>query len=117
MTASPPLKIDESALDLLAGKVSNEVLHGFTVPDFGNAIGASKYDFQLIVVAVCGLSKGSEAFFDLRKAIIFRNALGVVLEELGVEEFHTRTGHDFEEGKAILQQLSSFIDIQPVGRD
>jgi hypothetical protein len=111
------LEIDESALDLLAWNVSNEVINGFNVPDFEKTIGASKQEFQVICVALRGLPKGTKPGFDLKKAHIFRNALVIVLEELGEEEFDTRTGHSIEEGRTILQQLSLFVDRQQGGQD
>jgi hypothetical protein len=39
----------------------------------------------------------------------FRNALRETLRELGIEEFHTRTGYDFDEGKAILAKLIAWL--------
>ena len=38
-----------------------------------------------------------------------RNALRETIRELGVEEFHTRTGYDFDEGKAILRELDKLL--------
>ena len=38
-----------------------------------------------------------------------RNALRETIRELGVEEFHTRTGYDFEQGEALLQKLTRIL--------
>ena len=40
------VEIDESALDLLAWNVSNEVINGFKVSDFEKTIGVSEHEFN-----------------------------------------------------------------------
>ncbi|SEG45057.1 hypothetical protein SAMN05421819_2998 [Bryocella elongata] len=116
MTTPMRLEIDEGTMDLLVWNVANEVLNGFEVIDFESTIGISKDDFKSIVVSLRGLSKEARIMLDLKEVRLFRNALAVVLEELGIEEFDTRTGHSFEEGNAILGQLNLFIDTQVEGR-
>jgi hypothetical protein len=108
--ASDYVEIDESALDLLAWSVSNEVINGFKILEFEKTIGATEQEFRLIAVALRGLPQGTRAGFEFNKARIFRNALAVVLNELGVGEFAVRTGHDREEGRTILELLSGFVE-------
>lgn len=110
------VEIDDSALELLAWNVSNELISGFAVNNFEAMIGVSKHDFTLVAVALRGLPSGERAKFGLEQARIFRNALAVVLDELGVEEFDTRTGHSLEEGRTILRQLGAFVGMHQGGQ-
>jgi hypothetical protein len=50
---------------------------------------------------------------DLMQARVARNVLRETILELGVEEFHTRTGYECERGKAILDQLDNEVDHPP----
>jgi hypothetical protein len=46
---------------------------------------------------------------NLSKAPIIRNALSLSLDELGTEEFQTRTGFDFEWAQGILEEFDLLI--------
>jgi hypothetical protein len=109
------VEIDESALDLLAVNVTNELINGIKVQDFDTVVGVSRQKYIALAVALGGLPKGQSAKFHLEEARIFRNALEVVMEELGVEEFDTRTGHPYVEGKTILQLLVGFVEMHEGG--
>jgi len=56
-----------------------------------------------------GLPEKAEISLDSMETTAFRNALRETLRELGVEEFHTRTGFDFDEGEAILAKLDKWL--------
>jgi hypothetical protein len=118
MMAKTPnyVEIDKSALDLLARNVSNEIVNGLELQDFEAKIGIPKHEFQSLCVALRGLPKGESTNFHVEQARIFHNALEVVMEELGVEEFDTRTGHPFAEGTTILQVLAGFVEMHEGGR-
>jgi len=55
------------------------------------------------------MPKNSPIIIDRNQALIFRNALAIVLKELGIDEFHTRTGCDFELGRQRIQQMDQFL--------
>jgi hypothetical protein len=46
---------------------------------------------------------------DSHQTRAFRNALSETIRELGIEEFHTRTGYDFGEGSAYLKKLDQLL--------
>jgi hypothetical protein len=52
---------------------------------------------------------GKNVAISTYEAEAFRNALVLTLEELGDDEFSTRTGHKYDVGKLILQELNSFL--------
>jgi hypothetical protein len=118
MTANKPnyVEIDKSALDLFAWNVSNEIVNGLELQNFEAKIGIPKLEFQSLYAALRGLPKGVNTNFHVEQARIFSNALEVVMEELGVEEFATRTGHPFAEGTTILQLLVGFVEMHEGGR-
>jgi hypothetical protein len=85
--------------------VLNEVLNGFVVDDFDAVIGMTPAELQQLLTQLNGLPEDVGIKLDLNRTRAFRNALRITLSELGVEEFHTRTGFDFQEGKRLLMEL------------
>jgi len=85
--------------------VLNEVLNGFVVDDFDAAIGMTRADLQQLLTQLNRLPDDVGIKLDLNRTRAFHNALRRTLRELGVEEFHTRTGFDFQEGKRVLKEL------------
>jgi hypothetical protein len=45
----------------------------------------------------------------VKDARSIQNALRETIRELGVEEFHARTGYEFEQGKAVLAKLDQLL--------
>jgi len=90
--------------------VANEVLHGFRVREFERTIGASPKQVETIADDLLTARKNALVVIDRHQVLVFRNALAVVLEELGVEEFQTRTGYDFDLGRGLLNQMNQFLD-------
>lgn len=99
------MQLNRDEVDLLAWKVANEVINGFRVEHFTTTIGAPLEVFKEIAVGLRSV-QGDNAAVSLTEAAVLRNALALTLKELGEEEFHTRTGHSFEEGSAILARLN-----------
>lgn len=109
MSANVELNRDE--IDLLAWNVANEVVNGFPVEHFTTTIGAPLEVFRETAIRLRTVD-AENATVALPEAAMFRNALALTLKELGDEEFHTRTGHSFEEGNAILTRLNRFLTNQ-----
>jgi hypothetical protein len=63
-----------------------------------------------------GLESRAEIPLGRRQVVVFRNALSETLRELGLEEFHTRTGYEFAEGEAILAKLETWLSAIAAGR-
>lgn len=95
----------------LIRSVLNEVLNGFALDDFEAKIGKSKSELQNLLTYVHKLPEKAGATLNMNQTTMFRNALRETLHELGIEEFHTRTGYEFEEGKRILQKLDELIRV------
>lgn len=103
------VELSRNEVDLLAWNVSNEVVNGFAVQDFNATVGASPEAFRSLANRLRS-SEGGKATITSTEAAVFRNALALTLQELGEEEFHTRTGHSFEEGNAVLARLNRFLE-------
>jgi hypothetical protein len=90
----------------LFGNALNEVINGFNVPDFERTIGAEKATLEKLLTHVQALRDSDELVLGVPETRAVRNALRETIRELGVEEFHTRTGYDYEQGEAILGKLN-----------
>jgi|GEM_PF-5267617 len=103
------LVLESEEVELLLWSVPNEVTNGFAIKDFEKTIGISKERATNLFKDLRDKPKGDRITLDRHQALIFHNALAAVLEELGVEEFQTRTGCDFEAGHTMLRELSHFL--------
>jgi len=103
------LELEPNELDLLAWSVANEVVNGFNVGDFQQQIGISENEFVKVAKRLRATSMAKNVAISTYEAEAFRNALVLTLEELGDDEFSTRTGHKYDVGKLILQELKSFL--------
>jgi hypothetical protein len=99
------LEVGYDELDLLAWNVVNEVVNGFVVKDFEGRIGSSLENFKHLALKLRAVPNGQGATLALREARLFKNALAITLEELGEDEFQTRTGHNFGNAKLLLKAL------------
>jgi hypothetical protein len=93
---------------LLLHQCLNEVLNGFRLDDLEAVIGMKEEALVDFLRYLAALPAKAEISLDLLQTSAFRNALRETLRELGIEEFHTRTGYDFDEGKAILAKLDAW---------
>lgn len=93
----------------LFGNALNEVINGFNVPDFERTIGAEKASLERLLRHLQTLSATDELVLSVPETRAVRNALRETISELGVEEFHTRTGYDYEQGEAILGKLNRLL--------
>jgi hypothetical protein len=93
----------------LFGSALGEVLHGFNVTDFEHVIGLDKVTVQKLLTRVQAVNDADEIALGTAEIIAVRNALRETVRELGVEEFHTRTGYDFEVGKTMLAKLNGLL--------
>ena len=106
---STQVQLGPDELDLLASNISNEVVNGFKVHDFQSRIGVSEEEFKAISKRLRSESAPEYVSMSAHKAHAFRNALALTLEELGVEDFQTRTGHDFDHGSLILREFDRIL--------
>jgi hypothetical protein len=102
-------ELDPSELELLAWAVPNEVLNGFKVENFQPTIGISEGEFGKRANRLRQAQEDIQTGLTLPEARAFRNALSLTVDELGIEEFHTRTGIDFEAGLQLLRKMDRFL--------
>lgn len=93
----------------LFGNALNELINGFSVPDFERTIGAEKASLEKLLTHLQTLRANDELVLGVAETHAVRNALRETIRELGVEEFHTRTGYDYEQGQAILGKLNRLL--------
>ncbi len=104
------MQLGPDELNLLVWNVSNEVINGFKVNGFGERIGASEKEFQDVAKRLRLLSEaGNCVVLNLHGLGLLRNALALTLQELGVNEFQTRTGFSFEKGQTTLEEMNRFL--------
>lgn len=95
---------------LLFGNALNEVTHGFRVHEFEQTIGAPKSELVKLLDQLQAFSPKDDLILDREQMRVVRNALRETIRELGVEEFHIRTGYDFEQGQDILAKLDKLLE-------
>ena len=94
---------------LLFGRTLNEVINGFSVPNFEDTIGLDTETLDSLLKKMQTLPKTDEIALGPTELRAIRNALRETIRELGVEEFHTRTGYDFDQGKTILRRIDGLL--------
>ena len=102
-------ELQHEELDLLAWNVANEVINGFKVANFEEQIGTSLEKFRSVAVRLRSIPSTETATLAVSEVRVFHNALAITLEELGEDEFETRTGHSFEKGSLLLKHLVMFL--------
>lgn len=103
-------ELQHEELDLLAWNVANEVINGFRVANFEEQIGASLEEFRSVAVRQRSIPSTEKAALAVSEVRVFHNALAITLEELGEDEFETRTGQSFEKGNILLKHLEIFLN-------
>lgn len=93
----------------LFGSALNEVINGFAVSDFERTIGADEEHLAALLKHLHTLNNSDALILGVNETRSVRNALRETIRELGIEEFHTRTGYDFEEGKTALAKLDKLV--------
>jgi hypothetical protein len=93
----------------LLRNVLNEVLNGFAVENLDALIGIPRSELEELLTHLNELPDAAEVELNLVQTQAFRNALSETLKELGIEEFHTRTGFDFEKGEEVLKGLDGLV--------
>ncbi len=93
----------------LLGSVLNEVLNGFSVPDFDQRIGMRRADLEGLFLRLRKVGSPDAMALDVNQTRALRNALSETIKELGSEEFQTRTGYDFHQGNAFLKRLDQLL--------
>lgn len=93
----------------LLHSVLNEVLNGFAIQDFDEAIGTDKAELRSLLDNLDSLPESFGVELDRSQTVAFYNSLRESLRELGEEEFHTRTGFRFEDGNTTLRELGALI--------
>lgn len=102
---------------LLMENVLNEVLNGFRVDNFSSVIGMDESELNNVLSGLHDLPNDAQLRLSLPQTLAFRNALREALRELGTEEFHSRTGFDFESAKTFLDELNTLIQPSKSIRD
>jgi|SRR5271157_4353373 len=108
MNSEPQFSFNSDDLGLL-GSILNEVLNGFDVPEFDRRIGIKRTDLEELLARLHELGSDDAMTLDTNQTRAFRNALFETIRELGIEEFHTRTGYDFGQGNALLKKLDRLL--------
>jgi hypothetical protein len=108
MSEQSIFRFDSSEWRLL-GNALNEVIHGFIVPDFEHTIGAERGSLEKLLTYLHTLHDADELTLGVVETRAVRNALRETIRELGLEEFHTRTGYELEQGEAVLQKLNGLL--------
>jgi hypothetical protein len=93
----------------------NEALHGFRLEHFDEAMGTSREEFRKLLGHFGGFPEDAVSL-NLRQVSAFHNALRETLQELGTEEFQTRTGYTFEYGQRILLELDGLISAESIDK-
>ncbi|HEY3103128.1 MAG TPA: hypothetical protein VGJ69_06025 [Pyrinomonadaceae bacterium] len=91
----------------------NEVLNGFALDHFETAIGIGRSELQQVFKYLSELSDDAKAGLTRAHLTAAHNALREALRELGIEEFQTRTGFEFQEAEMILKKLSDLLGEAP----
>jgi hypothetical protein len=107
MNPESQFSFDPEELGLL-GSVLNEVLNGFSVPDFDRRIGMKRADAENLLKHVHALGRVAVTL-DAHQTRAFRNALYETIRELGDEEFQTRTGYDLSWGEDSLKKIDRLL--------
>jgi methylmalonyl-CoA epimerase len=83
-----------------------EICGGFAIPDFNARIGGSLEDARSLFARFDPLGdKPTSIELTEQELRLLHNAQAATLDELGVEEYATRTGVEFSRGRAILASL------------
>ena len=98
----------------LLHNILNEVLNGFAIQDFAATIGSGRAELQSLLDHLHSLPETAGVELDRTQTIAFYNSLRETLRELGEEEFHTRTGFRFEDGRTVLYELGAQIGVRPL---
>jgi hypothetical protein len=107
MISESQFRFSSEELGLLSS-VLNEVLNGFSVPDFDRKIGMKRADVENLLKHLHALGRGATTL-DVDQTRAFRNALFETIRELGIEEFQTRTGYDLSWGNDSLKRLDRLL--------
>jgi len=99
----------ESSDRKLLRSVLNEILNGFAVQSFEGMIGISRLELEKLFEYFNELSSDAQVQLTRTQVWALHNALSATLRELGIEEFHTRTGFDFAEAEIVLARLSRVL--------
>jgi hypothetical protein len=108
MPSNHPFTYDVRDRGLLQS-VLNEVLNGFALDNFDVVIGMKRSELGQLLAYLNELPGDAEVDLNLTQVVALRNALRETLRELGIEEFSTRTGYDFQVGEVVLEKLNQFI--------
>ena len=93
----------------LFGCALNEVINGFRVLDFEQTIGVDKARLEKLLQHLHTLHDADKLTLGADETRAIRNALRETIRKLGVEEFHPRTGYEFQQGEAMLAKLDSLV--------
>jgi len=95
---------------VFANQILNEVVNGFRIPRFEETLGATHTSARELLAKVhaAAVRRGGDTqtfIFSEEETRFFRRALLATLDELGEDEFETRTGYPLEEGQKKLAGL------------
>lgn len=89
-----------------------EVCYGFDIPDFSARMGSTEKQAQQLFEKIDQLSgnQPSKAVLNMNEIRLLRKAHEATLQELGAEEYETRTGIDFAFGQNLLNEFAEALD-------
>lgn len=94
----------------LLDSVINEALNGFAICNFDAVIGMSRSELEQLWPK---LNEPPEKIrLNQRQIKALRKVLEKTLTELGIEEFHSRTGFDIEEGERLVRKFDDLLALQ-----
>ena len=76
----------------------------------GATVGSSRSELERLFEYFNAHSADAHVQLTRTQALVALNALRASLGELGIEEFHTRTGFDFAESEIALQRLTRLLN-------
>lgn len=107
-SSGQPFAIELEANEVRALRAAlGEVCFGFRLEEFTAHIGMGEERACMLFERLNGLDLNRRAVLPTtpEELLALRNAHAETLKELGVEEYSTRTGLDFQEGEALLRAL------------
>jgi hypothetical protein len=109
---------DRLTLQLEPGEIRSlraalgEVCYGLRIDNFKGCVGVSEEVAHALFAKLDGLdpNRRNELVVSQQELVAIKNSHSRTLQDLGPEEYATRTGVDFEYGRALLERLERAIE-------
>ncbi|MBS1800215.1 MAG: hypothetical protein JSS95_10350 [Acidobacteria bacterium] len=107
--AHTDIELSASEAELLLNAIPNELINGFELNNFESTIGIGIDQLKSISENFQDFSKSNKFVVHCSEARSLKNALAAVLNELGIEEFQTRTGFEHDEAQRLLGDMERIL--------